>query len=276
MRSVLAGLRQLVLPWGAPASSPHIVLGPDIPATLTAATTDFTWTAAIVQYFDATSYAFQAIGYYNLPTPQFDRVVASGTYDPVNGVLLSEEQHEGALQIFYGSDVYNSALTEWQWQKGNLKITSTAGLSIDGVTAARGLKAWDASITPVAAFSTDTQMNKLTAAVLKAGQCYEFRWTNVFASSAAPQEIQSHLWLNAIGGTNRAEWYLQQSSTGWTSREGTVKIKNSTGADETADVILSAVPTTGTVQCPNGPQRVRSLGMWHIGAAADYPNVIEF
>jgi hypothetical protein len=36
VRSVLAGLRTLVVPWGAPPGSPAIILGPDIPAELQA------------------------------------------------------------------------------------------------------------------------------------------------------------------------------------------------------------------------------------------------
>lgn len=36
MRSILAGLRTLVLPWGATGTTPRIVIGPDIPPELTA------------------------------------------------------------------------------------------------------------------------------------------------------------------------------------------------------------------------------------------------
>ena len=274
MRSILAGLRQLVLPWGSPATSPHIVLGPDVPATLTAATTDFTWTAAIVEYFDATSYAFEAIGYYNLPTPGFDRVVARGTYDPVHGVLFSEEQHQGALQIFYGSDVYNSAMEEWNYQKGTLKVTSTAAINVDGKQYPRGLVGWDASQAGIAAFSVDTQMNKLTGMVFKAGHAYEFRWANTVSSSAA-NELQLHLYLAAIGGSSRGEAYLQQLNTGWHTREGSWRVKNATASDVNTDVVLGMLAVTGTVTCQNNVNRVRSLGMWDIGAATDYPNATD-
>lgn len=36
MKSRFAGIRRLVLPWGAPVTSPRIVIGPDIPAELVA------------------------------------------------------------------------------------------------------------------------------------------------------------------------------------------------------------------------------------------------
>jgi len=54
MRSQFAGIRTLTLPWGAPAGTPRIVLGPDVPSELTSyygdPSTAFGIVAAIVYY----------------------------------------------------------------------------------------------------------------------------------------------------------------------------------------------------------------------------------
>lgn len=135
MRSVLAGLRTLVLPWGASGSTPRIVIGPNVPATLRAASTDFTWTAAIVKQFNATDYAFEAIGTYNLgPAPP---ITATGTYSPATGVLFNTfEQTSPPGTILFSSSVYNSSRLSFGWRNSLTTYYSDAPVIFDSAVSA--------------------------------------------------------------------------------------------------------------------------------------------
>jgi hypothetical protein len=131
VRSILAGLRTLVLPWGASGSTPRIVAGPTIPATLVAASTDFTWTAAIVKYFNATDYAFDAIGTYNINGVP---ITASGTYSVATGVLFNmfEQTSSPSGTILFGSSTYNSQSLNWTYRNSTLTTDSTTTLTVAG------------------------------------------------------------------------------------------------------------------------------------------------
>lgn len=115
--------------------SPRIYVGSSIPAPLAAASTDFTWTAAIIEYWNAASFRFDAIGTYNPgPFP----VRATGTYDSTTGKVVFHEFNQGpgsgqVNAILYGSDTYNvgSALS-WTWRNGITAMSSTSGIQNDG------------------------------------------------------------------------------------------------------------------------------------------------
>lgn len=119
MRSVLAGLRTLVLPWGA-TITPRIVLGPDVPTFLAAyeplpgfATT---WYAAALWYFNATDFYFIASGHIVIPGPPADvDFVAKGVYRADDGfnpeiVVVHELLTSDTLaqSVYYGDP--NTAL----------------------------------------------------------------------------------------------------------------------------------------------------------------------
>lgn len=127
MRSTLAGLRTLVLPWGQ-TTGPRIVLsGDSVPAELVAASPNYTWTAAIVEYVSTTDYRFQAVGTY-LPGGLNVEVYAEGTYDTTHGVLFGMTLFgiSAAVPIYqYGSDDLNGTALEWLYQKGRFLISST-------------------------------------------------------------------------------------------------------------------------------------------------------
>lgn len=128
-------LRTLTLPQDAGSSDPRIVIGPDLPTALTGATTDFTWTAAIIFWFNATDFKFEAIGWYNLPNPQTYPVWAEGTYDTVHGFHLNALEVGPAtvaavVTMTYGSDAYNSTEMEWRYRHGLINLTDTSQLAL--------------------------------------------------------------------------------------------------------------------------------------------------
>jgi hypothetical protein len=63
MRSILAGLRTLILPWGAGPNQPAIVIGPTIPPEVTAHYASFDMTVHAIEIFrkDANDYGFRAL-----------------------------------------------------------------------------------------------------------------------------------------------------------------------------------------------------------------------
>lgn len=136
MRSVLAGLRTLVIPWGASGATPRLVLGPNVPAPLQAASPDFTWTAAQIWYFDSTDFYFEAIGLFTVPDPDVP-ITATGTY--VSGTLLFNtfEQTTPPGTLLYGSDTYNAQPLSWSYRNGvmqffpSAKIQMSSGSSLE-------------------------------------------------------------------------------------------------------------------------------------------------
>lgn len=136
MRSVLAGLRTLILPWGSSSATPRIVIGPDVPATLRAASVDFTWTAAVVKWFNSTDYSFEAIGTYNVPVIHVP-ITATGTYSPATGVLFNSfEQTNPSGTILFSSAAYNSLKLSFSWRYSNTTFFSDASVVFDGATSA--------------------------------------------------------------------------------------------------------------------------------------------
>lgn len=122
MRSVLAGLRTLVLPWGASSSGPRIVLGPDIPTVLTtwAAANNVTIVGAIVKYRNGTDFEWDAVGTFAGFAATF-----SGTYDTINGVyvvqrIISTGANDVETRI--GSYAINAFAMLWLTQNTTVSI----------------------------------------------------------------------------------------------------------------------------------------------------------
>ncbi len=96
MRSILAGLRTLVLPWGAGPTVPRIILNPDIPPELIAFYAPFGEVpiSCFQEELDSTHYHYDVL----LTTPDPGRggsTWAHGTYDSVNVVEQSRDDVGG-------------------------------------------------------------------------------------------------------------------------------------------------------------------------------------
>lgn len=138
MRSILAGLRTLVLPWGF-TTGPRIVLSGDtVPVELKNASADFTWAAAIVEYLSTSDYRFQAVGTFVGSGGPLE-VYAEGTYDGTHGVqfgfILQGISHAGDFDYLYGSDTYNTFGINWIWRHGTIVFTDTIDLFSNGAVA---------------------------------------------------------------------------------------------------------------------------------------------
>lgn len=125
MRSFLAGLRTLILPWGAPPGTPRIVLGSAIPASLSIA--NVTFGSAIIWYFNATEYYFIATGTWTaVPT----KVVIKGTFDAVNGITVYEVNRPDFNEMAVGSTAFDSNHPDILFRDVAVNVESGASLAI--------------------------------------------------------------------------------------------------------------------------------------------------
>ena len=132
--------REFLFPPGGSLSSPHILIGPDIPAVLTSFSADYTWQFAMLWYYDSTNFAFQALAINHVFG--IDEWI-TGTYDTVSGVqfkqIISGPGDAFPNSLYFGSDFYGTAnklLVEWR--NANLVVdnistlTSENGILNDG------------------------------------------------------------------------------------------------------------------------------------------------
>lgn len=78
-------VQNITLPGDASDSDPRIVIGPDLPSTLTRP--GVTFTAGIIYWYDATTYGFEAIG-----VDAGTKIWVRGTYDPTHGLYYTMYQ----------------------------------------------------------------------------------------------------------------------------------------------------------------------------------------
>jgi hypothetical protein len=127
VRSALAGLRTLNLPWGASVNSPHIAIGPDIPTALATFSPNLTLYAAAIYYYDATHYYFTGMGLFYA-----QQVYVEGTYDPTNGVYITRrvlEPTAGTLDQRIGSYLFDAFQQTYTFQQTNVRIGDGSNIS---------------------------------------------------------------------------------------------------------------------------------------------------
>lgn len=100
MRSVLAGLRRLIIPWGAPATAPRIVIGQDVPPELAAwylANRGIPVVAAILYYTAANAY------YYDVDLTS----TLTTEHSHGRGVVENGNVHEFEFLRFFSGTLFN-------------------------------------------------------------------------------------------------------------------------------------------------------------------------
>ncbi|HWB38556.1 MAG TPA: hypothetical protein VHA75_21260 [Rugosimonospora sp.] len=135
MRSVLAGLRTLTLPWGASNSSARTVIGPDVPAELVAYYNPIGVSSALLFYsFGGANYLYLA----NLTTPDPNiaigsvnagvvREIEAWQYDSFDGINLDAIGLAEPVNILLGNNVRAPSAGE------QLIIGSSLGTQINRV-----------------------------------------------------------------------------------------------------------------------------------------------
>lgn len=118
----------LTLPPGGNPNDPHIVIGPHVPATLSR--TNFTFTGAVIWYFDASAYYFEASATYSGPDHAHGPCEVTGTYDPINGLVISEINWDPQLAVdkeIWMGDPNNTVLTTYTYNRCAIDMTTLTG-----------------------------------------------------------------------------------------------------------------------------------------------------
>lgn len=131
MRSLFANLISLTLPAGGGVANPRIVLGPQIPPELLAfgLVKGVTFYVGEVYYLDATTYMWvfltDFLGLKNL---------MQGTYDPVNGVYVTDRRliTGAGIETRIGSNALNSATMTFEFQQANVQMGTGGALYVGG------------------------------------------------------------------------------------------------------------------------------------------------
>jgi hypothetical protein len=129
MRSPFATLQELTIPMGA-GSTPHIYIGPNLPAPLKAIT-DANLTAAAIWYFDADEFFFIASGTW---ISAGNRLVLIGVYDHTTGLTVWQRYSPGGTPptAAWGSTVFDSNHPVMNFNDIDLTLAGDALLTIGG------------------------------------------------------------------------------------------------------------------------------------------------
>lgn len=290
MRSFLAGLRQLVLPWGAGPGRPRAVYGPDVPAELRAYyAAPFSLVFARVYYSAVTNtYEYEGI-------LDNSNTVVRGWYFASGGGVIETYRHQinGADHVSHwfgpsgttkqidliheGAGEFHAQGTGGFWFGPGTPIKVGFGGAAPFVrTAGRGLVTHGNISTAVGASAAEQTLTSVTA-TFQAGHAYEVQYRATVQGSASPMAALFRARRNNIAGALRGEGYhpISTGAGGWSTFGGDWRIVNRTAADVTDALLLTLTPTNApagtTLLTPGGTTRMTKFELWDIGDAADYP-----
>jgi len=113
--------------------NPRVSITTTIPTVLANFSADFTWTAAIIEYFDATQFYFEALGTFTGTGGPYP-IRALGAYDTTNGVQLHQiNSGPGSglvTSVLYGSATYNTQPIDWDYRNGAVRVSPTCELIV--------------------------------------------------------------------------------------------------------------------------------------------------
>lgn len=295
MRSILAGLRSLTLPWGAGPNTPSIVLGPDVPAELNPDPLGGEVVAAILYrstntqryHFDALSILlgqpYMWRGARNLsalagdePVIWWERRRATAIADRAQIEVVAGVSTADAA----GLD-YRRALLRWRYAdlavgEAGLSPAHTP-LSIDGTAAGRGVRAAVASPANSAGIgAVETTVLTLPSTTYYAGQAYELlvggRYTATIAATYGTWRVRRTSAAGALVST-LGSTYIPSAVSGIPLAERIVITPG--GADLTV-VLVVTLATSGAnlVTHVGSADHPRYVEVRHVGAAADHPHAI--
>ncbi len=269
-----AVLQSLTLPAGATGATPRIVIGSQIPAELTTIP-QFTPSSAIVWYFDASQYYFEATGIWTaVPTP----VVLKGTYDLANGIVIFEVYRPNFAEVAFGTNVFDANHPRYVFRDADLSIENTTGFTIDNVSQGRGRIDFVATIANSAFVAAETTVLTSNVVTFAAGRAFEVIHQCVTDGSIASNSAGYRVRRNNVAGAlliGPIDYLL--STTPGISQSSPLRwpLINATGAGITDQLVVTLAASSGgpdTVSSRAGlAARPRFLEIRDIGAATDYP-----
>jgi hypothetical protein len=271
--------RNFLFPPGGSLTLPHVILGPDVPAVLTAGIlADFTWEFVFLWYYDATQFWFQGIAmnsFFGLSE------VVTGIYTTASGVQLQTfvDGPGGAPNsIHYGTDRYDTVRLALDYRTADINVTSTATWSIDGFDQGRGRKASTASTSATVATATGAAVTVLTifGFPFLDSRAYLIVIRGQVTSTLAQRSTHQIRTVNAAG---QVLLFGDKSISDATAVGEDMIMQayayNNSGSTITHDVLWLLSAGTGA-----NPVKVVStfavpvyIEIWDIGTATDYTNV---
>lgn len=119
---------------GSPPSQGAVSLGltgTNVPATLRALSTDYTWFEVDVYWIDATQYFFSGLAFNsNVSFNRMERI--TGLYTTLHGVQLQTfvDATSAGNSYYLGSSVYDTVPLDFQWRATNLIVNSDCSMVV--------------------------------------------------------------------------------------------------------------------------------------------------
>lgn len=286
MRSVYAGVRRLVIPYGAAPLSPHYVSGPDVPAELEA-------------YYNGGTYNFRVVyaerwhfGAGAPPNPYYYEVALEDhpfapTRPRGRGWVIGGTVYEADFEShFTGPARRNYKLgglspADQVWLIGDplaspspLRHRWEAGRDVDVVvdetSQGRGLVGSGIATTTLGPFGAPTVVLSTAAAVTcRAGRAYAVEIDmNHFSSAVGILGLYTLVRAGGGGfGQSLGNW---RTEGGASTRVTARTIVTRTGTDLTDTLQVTAAPSAGTLSAFGSASTPRLITVRDIGAAADF------
>lgn len=287
MRSPIATLQDLTIPMGA-TSSPHIHLGPNLPAALKAIP-DANLTAAAIWYFDADEYFFIASGTW---ISAGNRLVLIGTVDNTTGLNIWQRYSPGGTpaSAAWGTTIFDSNhpvmnVNDMDWNYAiDSKLTMGGLLSIlgdftiDAKSAGRGVKAFIPATADLALIGVGgVDAIPITGITFAAGRAYRLEIGGSFTGSVA-NRLRITPYVQPGGAANELidfSWYGPSAAGNPYPTYGTDYVRNSTVADKSRNVGVFVASSAGTCTWLGSGSSHYFLRISDAGAATDYANARE-
>jgi hypothetical protein len=295
MRSVLAGLRQLVLPWGAPTGAPQLVLSASAPALLVTFYAPNSITASQIAYATATDYAYTV--WLDIVSTGEQSVVsgwvhAGGVYetqafylDPASGVPRTV-----AIGDFFGgrtdgtfldiNGVTGAALNPAASNYSSVNIGQNVDLSLGNISAGRGIltNANASSGSNSAAIgAAETAIVTLTNVLFPQNRAFVAEFGSMVTASLSTNTAHFLLRATNAGGTlyGDAGAFGPSGAAAPVAANGRLFLRRALGSDLTTTVVLTMVASGGgTVTQTAFAYSPRYMIIRDIGAYNDYPNAV--
>ncbi len=272
MRSFFAGIRTLVLPFGAGPGTPRGVIGPDVPAALTAAyaakSLTVTWAiifeSGTIGRYQYIAQVVNAVGY--------SRIGLGGVDAGVVSEIVSLGYISGISGLFFGDvDNIGGAVLP---QIG-MTTAGTSDIKWDSATLERGVASFVDAAADTAAIGAEAVTLTLPAMTFRQGRAYRVVWAGRLNSSAA-QVISARIRKTNLAGTVLMVGQYQRLAAEQTSEhyEGFIGRANGAGDLTGVTLVQTLAATAGTVTGRGAADTVRWFGVWDCGDVDDYPNAV--
>lgn len=274
MFSILAALRTLILPYGQPPNSPQVIINQDpIPAAIvTYYATNSPFAAGetvinipLIAQKDASNYYYTSL---NIDSGG-EMYFCHGTVDSVNGVneIWRELVPFGfRTGIMYGALENSGSISQVQFgvtpsvagtQTCAVIVNQSSSFSFDGVSAGRGIITAGFLAASTGAFAGETQIIDIGNATYRAGRVYEVRYFMNSFGSAENVSVYRLRKDSAVGTFIDGAGKENPAGTTIVDHTGSFFVMNSTGADKSRDLVLTAAANVGTITISFGGAKSR-------------------